>query len=94
MKAISLNKKFNKKLRLKIRKLGDELMVMDSKGEKIHAFNETSARIWEWITPKSSLATILSKMTTAYQVDRNQAKTDLLQIVSEMHKLGLIAEAK
>ena len=94
MQTISLEKKFKKKPRLKTRELGDELMVMDSKGEKIHAFNESSARIWKWITPQTSLEGVLNKVTKAYSVNRSQAKKDLLQIVADMQKLGLLSETK
>ncbi len=94
MNTISLGKKFKKKARLKIRELGDELMVMDAKGEKIHAFNETSARIWQWITPQTSLETLLDKVVEAYSVSRHQAKKDLIQVVTDMQKLGLLTEAK
>jgi hypothetical protein len=94
MSQITLSQKYKKKPRLKIRELGDELMVMDPKGERLHSLNETSAFIWKWATPKHSLEDVLAKMMEVYQVSPAQAKKDLLQTVGTLQKLGLLAEVK
>lgn len=58
--------------------------------DSIYALNEVAADIWEMLGPEKTLEMILSELTDMYQVDIDSARTDLMELIEDLDRIGAI----
>ena len=61
--------------------------------EQIYTLNETAAWIWGLLDGTRTLAEVHEAMVAEFEVEDEQAGTDLLALVEELSELGVIRTA-
>ncbi len=56
----------------------------------IFELNETGTRIWELVGEGLETGTIVSRLTTEFEVDHEQAEAQVREVVSRLHANGLV----
>ncbi len=61
--------------------------------ESIYLLNETALFVWQHFDGTSSLADICTIMTHEFAVDEDQAGQDLLELVTDLERVGAVVKA-
>ncbi len=70
--------------------LGDETVILGLAREEYYSLKEVGARIWEMIQEPKTVRDILSVILRDYDVEPERGEHDLLALLQEMAKEGLI----
>jgi hypothetical protein len=73
-------------------RLGDEVVLVHLKTERMHVLNRTGARLWELLCGGSNWADIRSVMLTEFEVTAGQLDAemeDLVRVLSEERLIDL-----
>ena len=76
---------------LKIRQVDGELLILDTRANRIHQLNETATLIWQWSGTASSVEEIASRMADTFEVDADIALRDVRRALDEFCAAGLLA---
>lgn len=74
------------------RKIGDELVLVDSHNGYVHQLNETGACIWRNLMDDVSLETLAEIVCREFEVDAETARRDVDGFISELSRLKMIEE--
>ena len=58
--------------------------------ESIYTLNETAARIWELLDGEHSLAAVLDVVVAEFEVERDEAERDLLELIAQLASIGAV----
>jgi len=72
---------------------GDEALLLDEAGGKVHVVNHTAARLWELCADAPTLDELVDSMAAAYEIDRGAISADVASMVATFSELGLFASA-
>ncbi len=77
------------------RRIGDEYILvpirrLTSEIDNIYTTNEVAGRIWELIDPERDTAEILDAIVEEFDVNAEQAESDLLQLLSQLEQAGAV----
>lgn len=72
------------------RPFGDELVLLEFGRGEYFALDEIGARIWHMLEAGTDLAAIATQIATDYDVGAEQALTDILALVRDMHARALV----
>lgn len=91
-----LDQRFQKDTSIVSQEIAGEVIlvpVRQSVGEleSIYTLNETAARTWSLIDGQHTLGEIHQQIMAEYDVDEDQAKQDLFELVDQLQQLGAIA---
>lgn len=90
------NKTIHTKHNLKLRKIGNQYMIVEVCDEQInmsdvYSMNKTAADIWKHIDKdECTFEQLLEWICDTYDVSRNTAANDLARLVEEWKSFGLI----
>jgi Coenzyme PQQ synthesis protein D (PqqD). len=70
--------------------LGGETAMLDMKEGVYYGLNEMGTIIWEYIQEPITIQEIVDKILVEYEVDEETCYRDLVELVEEMSKNGLV----
>ena len=76
---------------LKIRQVDGELLILDTRANRIHQLNETATLIWPLSGTASSVEESASRMADTFEVDADIALRDVRRALDEFCAAGLLA---
>ena len=68
---------------------GEAVLLSIDQGN-YYGMNKVLTAIWGWIEQPVKVAEICAKLTSTYQVSREAAEADILKILGELSREGLI----
>lgn len=71
-------------------RLHDELVMMNIKKGKYFSLNPVATRIWDMLENALSAEELCLQLTDEYDVDAEQCRKEVAELLEEMEKLGLI----
>jgi len=71
-------------------RLSDELVMMDIDKGKYFSLNTVATRIWDLLDVPLSLDELCARLMEEYEVDPNQCRAEVTEVVNEMVKLGVV----
>ena len=85
-----LENEIPRKTILKERVDDDGILIVLSKGLEIFYFNDVASDIFSFIDGKSSISDIYSKMKIIYEVEEDELKNDLTNLIRDFQWSNLI----
>lgn len=73
-------------------RLGDEIVIVHPKTDRIFLLNRTGARIWELLSERLDLDDIQERLFQEFKGDRCQITQDIQKIVSSLAEERFISE--
>lgn len=75
---------------LTLRRVGDELLLLDEERKRIHQLNQTATFIWDVSDRVADLAEIARLLADEFEVNEAAALKDVLEVVSTLRGLKLL----
>ncbi len=75
---------------LRVKEVGDELVILDRRQGKVHQLNHTAGFVWRRCDGSSSVEAIASQVAQVFQVDSERARRDTRELVTRLAGLGLL----
>lgn len=76
------------------RKVGDETVILDLASGNYFGLDSVGARIWQLISEGRNLEVVCEVLLNEYDVARDVAEQDVLQLVQELLGRGLLVKPK
>lgn len=73
--------------------LAGEMVLLDLEGGTYFGLDETGTRIWQLLAERRPLRAIHTALVDEYDVDAHQLEADLLRLVREFTRHGLVEHA-
>jgi len=73
------------------RKVGDETVLLSDSGVEVLSLNGVGTYIWSQVDGQSDLEKIAKAMCQEYEVEQDQAATDLLAFVDRLLEHNLVS---
>ncbi len=70
--------------------VGGETVILDLKSEGYFGLDEIGTRIWQLIQEQKNLQSVTETMLNEYDVEPDQLKTDINNLLNELIKSGLV----
>lgn len=77
---------------VRYRVVGEEAVVVRQNAAEVIAVNDVGARILELIDAKSTVSQVIEKMSSEYDVDRDELTQDVENFVTAIHDAGIVEE--
>jgi hypothetical protein len=90
---ISLNSRVQIQDDVLFQELQGEAVLLNLKTGVYLGLNQIGTRIWQLLQQDGTLNTVLEAILQEYDVTREKCAQDLLDLVGQMEKQGLLAEA-
>ena len=74
------------------RLVGDEMVLLDLASGIYFGLDGVGQRIWESVAEGNSLEQIVDLIVSEFDVDEDQAQTDVLEFASDLVERGLLAQ--
>lgn len=74
---------------LEFQEAGDEILVHDSRAQKIHVLNKSARRVLD-LCDGSPLSSLVDAMMPAPDFDRARVQRDVEKILAQFYELGLV----
>jgi hypothetical protein len=92
---VNLNSVLSQSASIVTRKTGNEYVLVPITNniadmDSIYTLNETGAFIWEQIDGANSVESIIAALITEYDIDRENAETDVFSFIENMSKYLII----
>jgi len=75
---------------LSVRKIENEIFVLNRKDSKLHTFNDSGVMLWEAIQHCNSSEALVDSLLLHYEVDRGIAEKDVQEFLGELFTIQLI----
>lgn len=75
---------------LGIEHVDDDVLILDKRNEKIHQLNATASLIWTAVCEGRAVIAIANELVDKFNVSREQAETDVENILQNFVKLNLL----
>ncbi len=75
-----------------VRSLGDGQVIMAPSGDTTHSLEDIGVFIWNQLDGQQNLQNVLDAILEEYDVNEDEARTDLLEFIDQMQAEGLILE--
>ncbi|MFO7652788.1 MAG: PqqD family protein [Candidatus Krumholzibacteriia bacterium] len=73
-----------------VRRVGDETVFLSEDGRSIHTMNEVGSFLWSQIDGRTSVSQLRDALMGAYDVEPEQAESDLQEFLTRLHDAGLL----
>ncbi len=73
------------------RRVDDEMVILDVMSGRYFGLNEVGALIWDRLGAECTRDELVEAVTTAYDVDRNQASSDVDDLIDQLTDRSLIS---
>ncbi len=90
---ISFEQKFNAPDDVMFRDLDGEAVLLNLNNESYYGLDETGSRMWQVLTTSDSVGAAVRKLADEYDVDESQLRKDLIGLLDELIKNGLVQVA-
>lgn len=70
--------------------LAGEAVVLTPMDSKIHGFNETGSRIWDFLADQPTLGEIVAHIHREFAVSQEQAQSDVVAFIEELVARGMV----
>lgn len=77
---------------LVLRQVGDETLVLDRAGERIHQLNATASYVWGRCDGNTEQQAVAAELADQYQISIEQAARDVAQMLAQLEQLGLLKQ--
>lgn len=77
---------------LETRTVGDEVIVLDAAGQRVHRLNGSASYIWDCCDGRTSVPEIVSRLATAFTVTEDAVSGDVQNTIAEFDRLGLMED--
>ena len=77
---------------LSVRKIENEIFILNRKDSRLHTFNGTGAALWETMQTDGSCNALIKKLTETYNVDPPTAEKDVTDFLNELIAVHLIEQ--
>ena len=74
-------------------RVGDEIVLVDLKTDRIYSLNRTAARIWELVCADCDRAEVERRMLEEFDVARGELAEAIDELVTSMTQDGLLARS-
>ena len=74
------------------RMVGDELVLLDYKGEVYYGLDAVGSRIWELLAGGATIAAVIDTLAEEYAVAREDLQRDVERLIGELQQCGLLLE--
>jgi len=71
-------------------RLGDELVMMDMDQGKYFSLNPVATRIWDLLELPLTIDELCGHLMEEYEVDAEQCRSEVTEVINEMVKLGVV----
>lgn len=75
---------------LVLRRVGEETLILDRAGERIHQLNETASHVWSRCDGRTARSVVAQELATQYGVSSADAARDIEVLLSQLRQLGLL----
>lgn len=75
---------------LVLRQVGDETLVLDRAGQRIHQLNATASYVWGRCDGNTARQAVAAELAEKYQISIEQAAIDIAQMLAQLEQLGLL----
>lgn len=72
------------------RELDGEAVMLDLETERYYGLDEVGTRIWELFAEHGETEVVIAQMLAEYEVEEEQLRRDLAQLLSELAEAGLV----
>lgn len=72
--------------------LGDELVALDAQGGNCFGFNSVATNVWRQLASPKSFAEIEQALLADYDVDAEQCRAELRELLDDLVEQGLVAQ--
>lgn len=72
------------------RQVGDEYMLYDAAGRKVHVLNETAHFVWELCDGTCSIDDMVSRAAKTFDTDPAELRSDIEACLKEFRTLSLL----
>jgi hypothetical protein len=76
--------------RVVARRLGEEMVLLNTETEAYFTLNDVGARVWELIDGRQTVATIIRQLLAEYDVPETELQTDVDELLSQFADQQLI----
>lgn len=77
--------------RIVYKKVGEEMVLLDFERGIYYGLNPVGARVWELLTEGKSTDEIIDLLTDEFDVQRTDAKDDVMALVDDLAANGLVS---
>ncbi|WP_435101213.1 PqqD family protein [Arhodomonas sp. AD133] len=70
--------------------IGDDYIILDRDGERVHQLNETAGFVWTLIDGERRVDEIVDALCEAYDVSRERAHRDVNDVIESFIAAGLL----
>jgi hypothetical protein len=72
------------------RRLGEEVILVNLKTDRVYALNPTAARLWELLAARRSVASIERKLAEEFSADGAKLSRDVAKLVATLRAKKLV----
>jgi hypothetical protein len=69
----------------------DESVLLNLQTERYFSLNDVGTLIWQLLCEHNDTATVLVRLSDAYDTDVDTLRRDLGELIGELHEAGLVA---
>ena len=73
--------------------MGDEVIVLDAAGQRVHRLNGSASYIWDCCDGRNSVPEIVTRLAAAFGLTQDAVLSDVHNAISEFDRLGLMADS-
>lgn len=77
---------------IRVREVGEEMLVLDDRNGQIHQLNTTASFIWRQFDGNTTVSAITERLVDQFQVDDVVAADDVMAIVDRLRELNLLED--
>lgn len=77
---------------LVLRRVGEETLILDRAGERIHQLNATASHVWSRCDGRTARSVVAQELVAQYGIPINDAANDIAALLSQLHRLGLLVK--
>ncbi len=74
------------------RQVDDELVILDVPSGQFFALNDVGRLIWDCLESDCSQDQLVDAVVAGYEVDREEASSDVAELVAQLVDAGLVSE--
>jgi len=75
---------------LVLRQVGEETLILDRAGERIHQLNATASHVWSRCDGRTARSVVVRELVTQYGISSDAASRDIEVLLRQLRELGLL----
>lgn len=91
---LKLTNKIRRDPRTASRIIDGEAIILTPVDSQIHSLNEVGSKIWESLSKETTVEEIINRITEEFDIDREQARRDVILFLKDMINKGMAEKTK